>query len=375
MAKRKPESETAMASETHPDEVDVFSDDAFRAAPDVDETTTRRSRRPVNPANEAADRVRLLLSIPPYLISRGEVPISRLARDFNISVSTADALVRTLAVSGLPGSDGSYMPYDLFDIDWDLFLKERVVFVTNEVELRRAPRLTSREAATLVAGLQYIETIPGITDRRAIKTLREKLAQGANVPSANAIQIEPPPTPPLIEQVRKALETKTQLEIVYQNADQKRTTRFIEPLRIDLVASSWYVRGYCHTREGIMTFRIDRIIQATSTRRKHTTSVSADELGDELFDPPATGLHTVVLEMPANSVRLITEFAPQQVAGAPAGHARVSVTIGSLRSLARVVASLPGTIRVVSPPEAVRAVTTWAKDALSAYPVSRKSSK
>ncbi|CAB4571430.1 unannotated protein [freshwater metagenome] len=235
--------------------------------------------------------------------------------------------------------------------------------------------MTSREAATLVAGLQYIENIPGITDRRAIKALREKLAKGANVSSANAIHIEPPPTPPLIEEVRKALDTKTQLEIVYQNADQKRTTRSIEPLRIDLVASSWYVRGYCHTREGIMTFRIDRIISATHTRRRHTTRVLAEELGDELFDPPTSGLHTVVLEMPSNSVRLITEFAPQQLAGAPAGFARVSVTIGSLRSLARVVASLPGTIRVVSPPEATRTVTAWAKEALSAYPASRKSSK
>jgi proteasome accessory factor C len=375
MAKKNGQPAEAPMSDTSAEDVDLFSDKAFQAAPDVDESSIRRSRRPVNPAKEAADRVRLLLSIPPYLISKGEVPLSRLARDFNISVSTADALIRTLAVSGLPGSDGSYMPYDLFDIDWDLFLKERVVFVTNEVELRRAPRLTSREAATLVAGLQYIENIPGITDRRAIKALREKLAKGANVSSANAIHIEPPPTPPLIEEVRKALDTKTQLEIVYQNADQKRKTRSIEPLRIDLVASSWYVRGYCHTREGIMTFRIDRIIAATNTRRKHTTRVLAEELGDELFDPPTSGLHTVVLEMPSNSVRLITEFAPQQLAGAPAGFARVSVTIGSLRSLARVVASLPGTIRIVSPPEATRTVTAWAKEALSAYPASRKPSK
>jgi proteasome accessory factor C len=357
------------------EEFDLLSDKAHEASPDVDESATRRSRRPINPANEAADRVRLLLTIPPYLMSRGEVPISRLARDFNISISTADALVRTLAVSGLPGSDGSYMPYDLFDIDWDLFLKERIVFVTNEVELRRAPRLTSREAATLVAGLQYIETLPGISDRRAIKTLREKLAKGANVNAGGAIQIEPPSTPPLIEIVRKGLESRTQIEITYQNADQKRSTRFIEPLRIDLVASSWYVRAYCHTREDVMTFRVDRIVEAKSTRRKHTTSVTADDLGDELFDPPATGLHTVVLEMPANAVRLISEFAPQNLAGAETGFARVSVTIGSLRSLARVVSSLPGTIRVISPPEAVRTVTSWAKEALAAYPASRKVKK
>ncbi len=355
-------------------EIDPLSDEAFRAAPDVEEKPTRRSRREINPAKEAEDRVRLLLSIPPYLMRKHEVHIQRLAKDFKISVSTADELVRIMAVSGLPGRDGTYMPYDLFDIDWDLFLADRIVRITNEVELERAPRLTSREAATLIAGLQYIESIPGITDKKAVKALREKLARGARTSVSSPIQIEPPASPPLIEQVQKALDSRTQLEIQYQNADLKRSARTIEPLRIDLVSSSWYVRAYCHTREGVMTFRIDRIIEATNTRRKQTTKVSPDDLGDELFDPPATGLHTVVLELPQNAVRLISEFAPQTVAGAEKGMARVSVKIGSLRSLARVVASLPGTIRVVSPPEAVRAVTSWAREGISGYSAPRKKS-
>ena len=41
-------------------------EDEFVAAPDVEPQQTRRSRREINPAKEAADRVRLLLSIPPY---------------------------------------------------------------------------------------------------------------------------------------------------------------------------------------------------------------------------------------------------------------------------------------------------------------------
>lgn len=348
---------------------DVFDSDAFVARPDVEPQLTRRSRKEINPARDAADRVRLLLSIPPYLLSKRDgVEISRLARDFKISISTADELIRVMAVSGLPGPDGMYMPYDLFDIDWDMFLKDRIVRVTNHVELTRAPRLTAREAATLIAGLRYIEALAGPSDRRSIKSLRDKLAAGAMIPSANTIEIEPPPMPPHIDVVRSAVETATQVEIVYQNADLIRSKRVIEPLRIDLVASSWYVRAYCHSRKDVMTFRIDRIVEATQLRRRRTTKVSPDDLGDELFDPPATGLYDVVLEMPANTVRLINEFSPRNLAGASAGVARVGVTIGSLRSLARVVASIPGNVRVISPPEAVRAVSSWVNEALSAYP-------
>jgi len=352
--------------------VNRVEDDDFVAAPDVEPQQTRRSRREINPAKEAADRVRLLLSIPPYLMGKKDgVELSRLARDFNISVFTADELIRVMAVSGIPGPDGMYMPYDLFDIDWDLFLHDRVVKVTNHVELTRAPRLTAKEAATLIAGLQYIEVLAGSSDKRSIKTLREKLSAGANVGAVNTIEIEPPPTPPQIEKVRIALESGTQLEISYQNADLKRSKRIIEPLRIDLVASSWYVRAFCHTRQGIMTFRIDRIIEATPVRRLRTTKVSPDDLGDELFDPPATGLFEVVLEMPVNTARLITEFAPRTLAGAKPGFTRVSVTIGSLRNLARVVSSMQGSIQVLSPPEAIRAVSSWANEALVGYPASK----
>lgn len=353
--------------------VNRVEDDDFVAAPDVEPQQTRRSRREINPAKEAADRVRLLLSIPPYLMGKKDgVELSRLARDFKISVFTADELIRVMAVSGIPGPDGMYMPYDLFDIDWDLFLHDRVVKVTNHVELTRAPRLTAREAATLIAGLQYIEALAGSSDKRSIKTLREKLSAGANVGAVNTIEIEPPPTPPQIEKVRKALESGTQLEISYQNADLKRSKRIIEPLRIDLVASSWYVRAFCHTRQDIMTFRIDRIIEATPVRRRRTTKVSPDDLGDELFDPPATGLFEVVLEMPVNTARLITEFAPRTLAGAKPGFTRVSVTIGSLRNLARVVSSMQGSIQVLSPPEAIRAVSSWANEALAGYPASKR---
>lgn len=356
-------------------ERDAFDSDAFAATPDVEPQLTRRSRREINPARDAADRVRLLLSIPPYLLSKRDgVEIARLARDFRISISTADELIRVMAVSGLPGPDGLYMPYDLFDIDWDLFLKDRIVRVTNHVELTRAPRLTAKEAATLIAGLRYIEALAGPSDRRSIRSLRQKLAAGARIPSANTIEIEPPPMPPHIDVVRAALESKTQVEIVYQNAELVRSTRIIEPLRIDLVTSSWYVRAYCHSRKDVMTFRIDRIVDATPLRRRQKTNVSPDDLGDELFDPPASGLHEVVLEMPANMVRLITEFSPRSLAGAEPGVARVSVTIGSLRNLARVVASMPGNIRVISPPEAVRAVSMWVTEALASYPASKKRS-
>lgn len=350
----------------------VESDD-YAAVPDVEPQQTRRSRREINPAREAADRVRLLLTIPPYLMSKRDgVPIARIARDFKISISTADELIRVMAVSGLPGPDGMYMPYDLFDIDWDLFLHDRIVKVTNHVELTRAPRLTAKEAATLIAGLQYIEALVGLSDRRSVKALRDKLSAGAKVAPVNTIEIEPPPTPPHIDKVRKALDSGMQLEIDYQNADQKRSTRIIEPLRIDLVANSWYVRAYCHKREDVMTFRIDRIVEATSLRRRRTTKVSPDDLGDKLFDPPESGLFDVILEMPVNTARLLSEFAPRTLAGAPQGLTRVSVTIGSLRSLARVVTSMSGSVQVLSPPEAVRAVTSWANEALSGYAPAKK---
>src|SRR4029078_1849163 len=84
---------------------------------------------------------------------------------------------------GLPGDAGFWqMPNELFDINWDLLDEQGVIAITNSVGLERSPRLTAREAAALLAGLQLASTIPGVGDSALFAGLLAQLARGAGHP-------------------------------------------------------------------------------------------------------------------------------------------------------------------------------------------------
>jgi len=60
------------------------------------------------------------------------------------------------------------------------------------------------------------------------------------------------------------------VEIDYLNAQNQKSTRYIEPLRLDFKYQAWYLWGWCRNREDYRMFRISRV------KRVHIT--------DETFD-------------------------------------------------------------------------------------------
>src|SRR5690606_19337104 len=101
-----------------------------------------------------SDRVRAFLTLVPYLLERGEVPVAEAAADFGVTPQQMRAMGEKLTVIGLPGDEEYWQaPQELFDINWDLLEDQDVIEITNDVALHRAPRLTAREAAALLAGL------------------------------------------------------------------------------------------------------------------------------------------------------------------------------------------------------------------------------
>ena len=58
----------------------------------------------------------------------------------------------------------------------------------------------------------------------------------------------------------------------YRARDDQETTREFDPYGIVFIIGMWYVAGHCHLREGLRTFRIDRVMEVT--------------VRDETFVPP-----------------------------------------------------------------------------------------
>ena len=129
----------------------------------------------------AGDRVRMYLTLVPYLLERGQVPLDEAAADFGVTPEQLRSMVEKLTLIGLPGDSGFWQqPQELFDINWDLLDEEGVIKITNEVGLRRVPRFTAREAAALLAGLRVVASVPSVAASDLVSGLLSKLSRGAS---------------------------------------------------------------------------------------------------------------------------------------------------------------------------------------------------
>ncbi|MEG2490285.1 MAG: WYL domain-containing protein [Aurantimicrobium sp.] len=314
---------------------------------------------------EAADRVTLLMAFVPYLIDQGAVPVDQLAVHFDITPAQVQELVQLLAMSGVPGDNGFYQHQDLFDINWDLFEEEQIVELWQHVAVEATPRFSAREAAALLAGLQYISAIVPDKDKSVIEQLVSKIALGASAAPENLL-VTPAVSPVDLGVIRQAVAAGLSVHFSYQNATGERLSRTVDPLRLDLVGESWYLRGWSHEREALRTFRLDRISDLSISTQQITTTLTHGDLPDELFDISDSHIR-VSCVVEESSLPLISAYRPVVMSAAEGDTVQIEVAFSDLSSVPVFVSQLPGAIRVVSPPEAVSAVSRWAQQALTGY--------
>jgi proteasome accessory factor C len=93
--------------------------------------------------------------------------------------------------------------------------------------------------------------------------------------------------------------------------------------------------------------------------------VKADELSEDLFSP-SDGNIIVSCEIDSDVLGLLGAYQPV-VREKSADHYLVDIHFGSIDSVPVFVAQFPGSIRVISPTDAVTAVSQWAQRALGRY--------
>src|SRR3978361_760703 len=126
---------------------------------------------------QAQDKLAFLLSLVPFLMEHERISVQEAADHFGVKPEVVREAVELIAVSGIPGETGQYQHGDLFDLAWDDFEENDQIVLTNLVAIDDAPRFSGREAAALIAGLQYLSALPENADRAAIASLTTKLAR------------------------------------------------------------------------------------------------------------------------------------------------------------------------------------------------------
>ena len=314
----------------------------------------------------ASDKLTFLLSLVPFLMDHDRVSVSAVADHFGVSPERVRDAVNLIAMSGVPGETRQYLHGDLFDIQWDEFEANDNIVLTHLVAIDDSPRFSAREAAALIAGLQYLSALPENGDRDAIATLMAKLTRSSTgAPSQLAVSRTDADV--AISVIQAAVRAGTQVEFDYLSARGSAEHRCVDPLRIESVDNDWYLRGWCHLREAMRTFRLDRMSNLRSTAVPADTHDDDVQLSESLFVGSADDL-TVTIEVPASALGLLADYGPVPTGKAAAdGLTRAVVRVSHFHGLKRLVAGLAGVVTVVDPGEARQTVADWAAAGAARY--------
>ncbi|MGI0522553.1 WYL domain-containing protein [Microbacterium maritypicum] len=311
----------------------------------------------------AADRVRLYLTLVPYVLEHGQVSLEEAAAEFGVTSQEMRGMVEKLTVIGLPGEDGYWQqPQEMFDINWDLLDLEDVIEITNDVALRRVPRFTAREAAALLAGLQMVAAVPAVSDSGLVAGLISKLSRGAADAPADVV-VAPSAVDEVREAVARGLHEGVAIAFTYQAPDAAPTTRTVDPMQILITNGQWYLQGWCHLRQAMRTFHLDRVSAPTLTEIPITHS------GDQV--PEAfVGLdeeREVTVRVAERLAPLLSGFVPTGATEAVDGAVTTRLHLADPRGIKRLAARFGGSMEVLEPGVARAATREWAAAGLALY--------
>jgi len=317
------------------------------------------------PANRpgAQENLVLFLALIPFVMDRGEVSVVEAAETFGRHPDDITKAVELIACSGIPGDTSAYLHADLFDIDWDLFVDEGIIRFENTIVIDSQPGFSAREMSALIAGLQYVAQHPAWAGRRDVTELLEKLS--STTPTLVVKSAAPTAT---IDTLTSAIEQGVQVVMSYVNKRGERIDRTVDPIALDSRDDVWFLRAWCHTRQALRTFRVDRIetIDTTNTPAgRHDDLLSPEQWS--VFSPSDSDL-VATIEFSPQALPLVAEYVDRHTTPEKTGEVYVArVPFAHLESLTRFASKHPGLVRVIAPEQAKAQVLAWAKSALDNY--------
>ena len=313
----------------------------------------RRGPRP------AQERLRRLLVMLPWIMERGEVPVSEVAARFHLSEADVVADLERVAMCGVP----PYGPDDLVD----LFVDEGSVVAGPARFFNRPLRLTAPEAFALLTAARAAQQLPGADPEGALARALDKLAA---VVGGDAVTIDLA-RPVALDEITAAVEAGHRLRIEYWSAasDEIRP-RTVDPLAVFIDRGNWYVVADDHLSGEERTFRVDRVVSVTRTGETREGGRRAEPSAVEQGQPwfaDADGLPRVTLRLTAGS-EWVAERYPNEGTDVDAdGRTTVVLAVTSERWLARLLLRAGPSVELVEPAAVADLGAHTARDLLERY--------
>lgn len=218
-----------------------------------------------------------VLALLELLQARGRVSGPELARRLRVDGRTVRRYIAVLEELGVPisserGCNGGYLLVAGFKLPPMMFTDEEALALS--VGLLAARSLGLADAAPAVASAQAkLERVMPASLKRRVRAIDETVAlelSRSNSGSGSSVAITT---------LSAAAQTRQRVHLHYRSAAGTASERDFDPYGLAWRGGRWYVVGHCHLRNGVRSFRLDRIEGVQAVAASFSRPPGFDALG------------------------------------------------------------------------------------------------
>lgn len=302
-----------------------------------------------------------VLTLLELLQSHNRLSGSELAKRLGVDVRTVRRYIQALEQLGIPvtteqGRDGGYMLVAGFKLPPMMFTEDETLALA--LGMLSAQQLHISDADAAISSIQA----------KLARVMPPKLAARSEAIARNIqVMFPAPDTPTRLTPLLQALEQQQRVQILYCAPQQAAQLREVDPYGLLFRGGKWYMCGFCHLRQALRTFRLDRLQQVQLLNQQYQRPADFDS---------AAYFRRSLLEMPGNlDVQLVlhTDVASaRQAMGSTADMLRpveggllLSTRTDSCQCMAQWLCQLPFDFTIVSPVELKQALREQAQRLLA----------
>jgi predicted DNA-binding transcriptional regulator YafY len=195
-----------------------------------------------------------VLTVLELLQTHGQMKGQELASRLEVDARTVRRYVTTLQDMGIPiepefGRYGGYALRPGFKLPPLMFTDDEVLVLTLGLLMARRAGVTEANAA-VESALAKVERVLPFNLRERLRALQDAMLTDEDAQTTVSSDT--------LTGLSIASQQKRQVHLRYITPKDA-TERVFDPYAVIRYAEQWYAVGYCHLREGLRTFRLDRV--------------------------------------------------------------------------------------------------------------------
>ncbi|MDE0136905.1 MAG: WYL domain-containing protein [Acidimicrobiaceae bacterium] len=219
-------------------------------------------------------KIERLLAIVPWVVERGGATVGDIAERFEMRPAAVYDLLLAAMCYEVTGAS-AYENLGIVVFGGDDEAGEAWVHVEPGAMLDRPLDLSVPQAFGILVAGQSALALRGADRTGALATALDKLRAAYGERVRVSVEL---PLPRSLPTLREAVRAGTTVSIHYYTPNTDAVSeRRVDPLDVSLADGHWYLRGWCHLRQDLRSFRVDRIEECSDTGEPHGRSAEPGE--------------------------------------------------------------------------------------------------